>query len=358
MKKNPIIQEKEKWNNYYKDLPLLIEDEGVKKFNLELSRIILDLVPPGSKVLEAGCGGGWQSFYLLRSGKVQVALMDFSKEALKYAQRLFKKENLKADFLLEDVFEKGQPIYDLVFNAGSIEHYNFDDQVRFLQGMASRSRKFVLILVPNRLCYWYWLWRVQKSAQGLWSFGKEVPLQDLSKIFKAAGIKFLGQAFVGETWTEVFIENMSGIQESIKKQILLIHRSPLIPKACKSYLLAGLGIVTEKEVKISEIWRNSSSSTCDWSYASENELFAALSDSLALQIKREEEIAKLKTKISDKLQKFQNQRYYNISLLLYVLYHDCRATLTQLLNWLLRRSSLYMYLRNKDPLQEIIDLLS
>ena len=234
--------ERQKWDNYYASLPPLKIDAAMQGFGEELARRIHELLPSGSRVLEAGCGGGWQSLVLAQTGRLQVALMDFSTEALRYAQRAFAEHKLSADFLCQDVFEPGQPEYDLVFNAGVLEHYTFDEQVAFLRGMASRSRKYVLALVPNRMCYWYWLWRMQCSSRGGWPYGKEMPMTDLSAAFEAAGLQFLGQWFGGDNWTEFFIKDLAGIDDRLRSEILAIHNSPVIPEQAAGLPGGGVGV--------------------------------------------------------------------------------------------------------------------
>ena len=102
---------------------------------------------------------------------------------------------------VDDAFETRNPDFDLVFNSGVLEHYTVEEQARFLRGMASRSRRYVLVLVPNSACYWYWIWRVGKTAREGWPFGKEVPTVDLSAAFELAGIRYLGHCFMGASWT-------------------------------------------------------------------------------------------------------------------------------------------------------------
>ncbi|HKQ75504.1 MAG TPA: glycosyltransferase [Blastocatellia bacterium] len=297
---NIIASEQEKWDNYYASLPLddapLSDEEDVSQsFNDELVERISELVPTGGSILEAGCGGGWQSLALARSGKFRVTLMDFSREALRHAERLFEREQATADFILGDVFTRGEPGFDLVFNAGVLEHYTLKEQAAFLQGMASRSRNFILALAPNQLCYWYWIWRVQKTGEGRWPFGKETPLADFSKAFKTAGIQFLGQMFMGKTWTESFISSLSGLDRELCQGIMDVHRSPLIPKSQQSYLLAGLGSVSAKKLKIPSGWKRSSFADD----ASNSELSAALADALALRINAEHRLCELQAQISN-----------------------------------------------------------
>ena len=79
-------QEIEKWDQYYATLPVHKEEtEITSQFGLELLDKITSFLPAGSNILEAGCGGGWQSLALARSGKFHISLLDFSREALLYA---------------------------------------------------------------------------------------------------------------------------------------------------------------------------------------------------------------------------------------------------------------------------------
>ncbi|HWN98037.1 MAG TPA: glycosyltransferase, partial [Blastocatellia bacterium] len=290
--------EQEKWDEYYRSLPLYDADETTRSFNAELVQHISDLLPNGGTVLEAGCGGGWQSLALAQTGKFQVTLMDFSQYALGYARRLFEREELSAEFIYGDVFTQGDPEFDLVFNAGVLEHYSLQEQANFLRGMASRSRSYVMALVPNRLCYWYWLWRIHKAGAGEWPFGKEVPLASFSSAFEAAGLQFLGQSFMGKTWAEFFITDLPGLDQTLSQEIVRIHRSPLIPLEQKTYLLAGLGCVSKEPAAVPRVWTELAQRE-DMKVAESN---AALADALALSIGADHGLKHLRDQLTDKNQ--------------------------------------------------------
>ena len=81
--------EQEKWDKYYASLPLYEVDEATQAFNAQLVARISELLPIGSKILEAGCGVGCQSLALARSGNSRITLMGFSREALRYAGQFF-----------------------------------------------------------------------------------------------------------------------------------------------------------------------------------------------------------------------------------------------------------------------------
>jgi glycosyltransferase involved in cell wall biosynthesis len=293
-------QERQKWDEIYADMPLLEEDEAMTSFNKEFLETITRILPPGSKTLEAGAGGGWQSLALGRSGKFDVTLCDFSKEALAYSSKIFERQSVAATFRQENVLDPGRQEFDLVFNSGVLEHYKLEEQVAFIRGMASRSRRYVLVLVPNRMCYWYWLWRIQKAGEGKWPYGKEVPLVDLSAAFKAAGLTFIGHKYLGADWAESFFQYTNDVGDDFRHLLLEIHRSPFIQASQKSYLLAGLGCVESESCRDLDGWLRPGEPE-KMEYA---ELYASLGDALALRIGAENRANKLQKLLLEDLKGF------------------------------------------------------
>ncbi len=282
--------ERAKWDEVYRDLALEPESPPARAFNEQFARLVCELLPEGGRVLEAGCGAGSQSLALARTGRFEIHLLDFSQHALAYARRLFEQEGLPANSQLADVYEPGEPEFDLVFNAGVLEHYTADEQVEFLKGMASRSRDLVLVLVPNRLCYWYWLWRAREVELGNWPYGKEVPLDDLRAVFERAGLRFLGQAFLAETWTEDFVRNLTGLDPDLRDMIYEIHRSGIVPQAQRGYLLAALGTLRKKARVVPEVWQSSYvGASFDQAQAA-----ATLTEALALRVQADHDLRGLR----------------------------------------------------------------
>ena len=237
------FSEKEKWDKYYAELPDVEEDPETRRFNLEFVQAVSDLLPRSGRTLEAGCGAGWQSLALARTKRFQTSLLDFSPNALSYASRLFEREGLNAQPIEADLALSGAAEFDLVFNSGVLEHYSDEDQVALVRAMKSRTKQYVLVLVPNRRCYWYWLWRYHRSVHGGWKWGKEVPVESLAHIFEAAGMQFLGERYFGAAWSESFISEFFPQSASLRDEILAIHRSPVIPADQKAYLVGAVGAV-------------------------------------------------------------------------------------------------------------------
>ncbi|MCE5230185.1 glycosyltransferase [bacterium] len=275
------LDERKKWDDYYRALPTMEETDALRSTGLEFIELVHDLLPDGGSTLEAGCGAGWQSLALARTRQYDVNLLDFSAEALSHARRYFERESLKAKFEQGDVFTTGEPQYDLVFNSGVLEHYTFEEQVRFVRGMASRSKGFVLALVPNRDCYWYWIWRLQEEARGAWPYGKEVPQADLSEAFKEAGLHNVCHAWLGADWSEDFILNLRNIDEELRQAILAVHRNKIIPAAQRAYLYVALGMVGKEQRPIAgNRWKKRGQGE----RLSESEANARLVDALALVV--------------------------------------------------------------------------
>jgi O-antigen biosynthesis protein len=240
------VAEKQKWDAVYEAMPLTNDQDNaiLRSFHQELLDLVGAVLPAGASVLEAGCGGGAQSLSLARDGGYAVSLLDFSPQALDYARRLFAQQNVPVQTIEADAFAIAQPSADMVFNAGVLEHYTFEEQVRFVRGMASRSHQYVMVLIPNRACYWYWVWRVQQASRGEWPYGKEVPLVDLKAVFEAAGMHFVSQAFIGQRWTDLFVEQLDGMGDALKAMIGQVHQMGLVQDFSRGYLLAALASKT------------------------------------------------------------------------------------------------------------------
>ena len=65
-------QEAEKWDQIYAPQNTWEETEDIRQLSEEFLEVVTNFLPDGSRVLEAGCGSGWQSLALARSGKFQV----------------------------------------------------------------------------------------------------------------------------------------------------------------------------------------------------------------------------------------------------------------------------------------------
>jgi hypothetical protein len=292
--------ERAKWDTYYRSVELPAETPVLARFGADFAAAVSELLPRGGRVLEAGAGAGWHSLALHRTGRFEVTLLDFSEEALRHARALFAREGRAASFLLGDARAPGPAEYDLVFNSGVLEHFPFAEQVQMLRAMASRSTSLVLALVPNRRCYWYWIWRVQAAARGDWPFGDERPATSLLPAFAAAGLDVVGERVLGAAWTESFFDYLDGIEPALRAPLLAVHRSPLIDADVKGYLLGALGRVAGAPAPAVPDWTGTAVGS-----EGENGLAGALADALALQVQGQTRWLRLQEEAARQLTRMQ-----------------------------------------------------
>lgn len=240
-------REQEKWNRYYSSLSPE-EPPPLREFSREFAEWIETILPPGKRrTLEAGCGAGYQSAALAERPGFETSLLDFSGEALRSARELFASRKLTGDFHQADIhsYQPAGPLYDLVFNVGVLEHYEFAGQVRLLRAMAQCSNGYVVAVVPNSRCYWYWISRIRNAAHGNWPFGIEMPASSLRPVFEAAGLRIVAEAYLGGALTTSFISALPEIEEPLKELICGLHAQGHTPKDVSAYLYAAVGTVDE-----------------------------------------------------------------------------------------------------------------
>lgn len=242
-----IEREVSKWESVYEAYGLPPEDSEKQSIYLELAEYARKILNEEHEAttLETGCGTGLHSLALARAG-FKVDLLDFSTNALDIARALFQRACQDGRFHEGDVLAEDELTnYDLVFNSGVLEHYSFEEQVRFLQSMARRSRRFVLVLVPNRECYWYWIWRVRQQSLRNWPWGYEKPASDYTQVFSDAGLQLIETSYFGCEWTERnFIASLD-LPADLRTTVKEIHKAGIADVRVRAYLVGFLGVKKE-----------------------------------------------------------------------------------------------------------------
>jgi ubiquinone/menaquinone biosynthesis C-methylase UbiE len=144
---------------------------------------------PGERLLEAGCGLGVTS--LLAGGQFRISLLDIESGAIEQARQLYTAANRIARFVQGDLFTMPfeNDSFDCVFNAGVLEHFNFQERCAALREMGRVARKggSVIVAVPNHFSapYRYSYERLVKKAR--WGFPLENRIKDLDLEASQAG---------------------------------------------------------------------------------------------------------------------------------------------------------------------------
>lgn len=149
--------------------------------------------PSGKTMCEVGCGSAVISAVFGHKG-AEISLVDKSSKALDFAQRTFNQEGLKAKYYLQDATDMEFPDghFDVVWNAGVIEHFRDEGKIALIREMwrIVKPGGILLIMVPNKwdipfvLGKWLAMWRKT------WQFGYEDDLSSfqLRKLARLSGL--------------------------------------------------------------------------------------------------------------------------------------------------------------------------
>ncbi|NOR55566.1 MAG: methyltransferase domain-containing protein [Sulfurovum sp.] len=158
--------------NYY-NKPAIFQNELVELINQELGN--------NTKIIEVGCELGVTS--LLLSDYFEKTLLDLNPLAIELTEQAHVKLNKKADFIVADMFD--MPIenkqFDIVFNAGVIEHFNETERTKAFREYARilKDGGVMFIAFPNHYSLPYRLaYKIRKLLKK-WPYPDEYKIYEL-----------------------------------------------------------------------------------------------------------------------------------------------------------------------------------
>lgn len=172
------------WSAFYRttsmpDLKRMITHPD--RWQVSLAEFIRRIVLNG-KLLEAGCGYGQTS--LLVGENARRTLMDIEGTALEIAEKLFSEAKQEATFKIGDIFQMPfqDDCFDVVFNAGVLEHFDFCDRRKALLEMVRvvKPSGIVCVAVPNHYSVPYRFSYEYRKARGTWPFPDEEMIYDFT----------------------------------------------------------------------------------------------------------------------------------------------------------------------------------
>lgn len=188
-----------------------------------------------------------------------VTLIDYSEQALANSKEVFDDAGLAASYIHADIAQLPMPekFYDVVWNAGVLEHFSYEEQVSILKELArvTKDNGLLIILTPSAAALAYRVGKFTAEQAGIWMYGTETPIQTLTTAFQDAGIELLEEyntGFFGSLEFLDFVNGAAPVKEAMKSWFLSLpeEEQPLFP----GYLLCTVGIVRSDpgQVKASE----------------------------------------------------------------------------------------------------------
>ncbi len=142
----------------------------------------------GKSIMEAGCGTGRISAQLAREG-ASVTCLDIVPAALEVARAHFDAPGLRsARFIEGSVLSLPRDeSYDIVWNAGLLEHFGEDDQRLALAECVALLKPGgrVIALTPYARSIAYRVAKCLLERIGKWPYGRETPVRSLRPVVPA-----------------------------------------------------------------------------------------------------------------------------------------------------------------------------
>ena len=215
------------------------------------SEILYKYPTEGKKIIETGCGRGTLSNYFAVSGW-DVTLLDYNQSVLDVAEKIFKSQDLKVNYLKGDALSLGldDNSFDVVTNIGLLEHFEdiqtvMDEQLRILKP-SGWCFSYIVPERPNNIQrYFRWLNTTLKfiSRRRTTSKDKEKPEIYRSDNYSCRYIKCIDKSLV----TKVITHGMYPLP--------MISHSPefpfsLLPNSIETVLTKVFSIVLQLRSKL------------------------------------------------------------------------------------------------------------
>lgn len=204
VRKNILESENEQqyWDRHWKEQIKLYERNGIpeeirdiwwKNLYDEMLEHYTELLGTldGKTVCELGCGSGYSSL-MMATKNAKVTLVDFAELSSAYSKKVCDYMKINPDevnFITGDAFSEELEIgkFDVVWNCGVAEHYQWNEAVKLISIMAKHAKKGgkVMVTLPNLLSP-YLLYCMHKEGKGSEIFYSH---RQLKRIMEEAGLQ-------------------------------------------------------------------------------------------------------------------------------------------------------------------------
>lgn len=240
---------KEVWQHYW------AQQRGNEVYLDEMSEaIISELVGicgslKGKRVLEAGCGRGIISAKMAELG-ADVYLLDISLEALQIARKHFATKNVHATFTHGDIFDLPfkDSTFDIVWNAGVMEHFEEAFQLKALQGITKiiRTTGQFITFNPYAGAIFYVIGKKYAEQKGKWPYGPEFPVKSLGDGCRVAGLTVLREYPICFKENLSYLSYVSKHLRSIVKFFFFPFSKDFLMKIFGGYLLVTIAVKQQR----------------------------------------------------------------------------------------------------------------
>ncbi len=177
------------WSNYWKSHSRKVTEWDTLSQSI-YSTLLMECDAISEKqLMEAGCGTARINVRLAKNAR-SVTCLDISPEALEIAKGMLKDAS-NVHFELSSILSISKTKnYDIVWNAGVLEHFNPADQEKALNEFLSilNPDGKVIIFTPFSRCVLYRFAKFLLEKTGIWPYGREIPISSLEPVIPKNGV--------------------------------------------------------------------------------------------------------------------------------------------------------------------------
>jgi len=164
----------------------------------------------GKRVLDIACGFGYGSHMMAAHGAVEVVGMDISEEAIDYAQRFYKHDNIK--YTIKDLLDldADHGLFDVITCFETLEHISDVELAIYRLSRVLKEDGVLVVSVPNDLG------KKVENKYHLHKFTEEELIDDLTKIFRFVDTYYQSYILASLIWKKGY----SSLQE--EKNLILV----------------------------------------------------------------------------------------------------------------------------------------
>ena len=197
-------------------------------FQIELASLINNICRENgyTRVAEIGCESGVTN--MLLNNDLEKYFLDFNHDVLTKAEKASRQLEIKGEFICEDMFSMSchDEFYDVVFNAGVIEHYNKEERIDLLKEYCRVLKRngMMVLAIPNHYSFPYrsaYLFRMKILRGFRWPWPEEFKIYDLEQELREASLQLI-------TRTTLAKETIFGFWRYIKPIEMLLSWSDFL----------------------------------------------------------------------------------------------------------------------------------
>lgn len=241
MSKYTKALDKNEWSEHYNIDILNSVVSQVRTNSVSIwSDELLKICEEGSRCLEIGCGSGLSSLWLAKHDRIVTALdyTESSVDLVNAAKEELELSNInviQADATKDLPFKEKE--FDYIFQAGLLEHFDTNEQIRLLANWKKYGR-YMVSMIPNAASIPYRIGKQILEDNNEWEYGLEIPKHSLGEEFSRAGLSVIKEYTIGTEWALSFLPKKHYVRKFFEK---MKKDGYSLDKYMQGYLLVTIG---------------------------------------------------------------------------------------------------------------------